>query len=214
MQPTVRTMEHYQGGGIRVLSPGVAVTLFEQKGSGPPEEGERHANPTVGRPDERSAPAGDRNIKSARSARNRHRNSSTRPLLQLNGTKALAENVLDTCLYMVRALYDTGDTLSGPKSRPDSACASSQGATQNCKSTLQRSSSFYEEAGQPSRRRRARSPSIASPRAAMCGSMDSSSGQTPFTMTDLYPGDYQVQVECNTGRARACPSNHHRNWEH
>jgi len=201
MQPTVRTMgAALSDGGIRVLSPGVAATLFEQKGSGPPK---KVSDTQIQRLDALMKEAlrlivvqeHSRALEVLRSAQK----LIDEAIAELNRTKALAENVLDTCLYMVRALQDTGDTERA-KEQARQCVRLVPGGDANLQKHPPEVVELYEEAGQPSPEKTGSLTINSKPQGCDVRINGLRLGQTPFTMTDLYPGDYQVQVECDPGQ--------------
>jgi hypothetical protein len=201
MQPTVRTMgAALSDGGIRVLSPGVAATLFEQKGSGPPK---KVSDTQIQRLDALMKEAlrlivvqeHSRALEVLRSAQK----LIDEAIAELNRTKALAENVLDTCLYMVRALQDTGDTERATE-QARQCVRLVPGGEANLQKHPPEVVELYEEAGQPSPEKTGSLTINSKPQGCDVRINGLRLGQTPFTMTDLYPGDYQVQVECDPGQ--------------
>jgi hypothetical protein len=201
MQPTVRTMgAALSDGGIRVLSPGVAATLFEQKGSGPPK---KVSDTQIQRLDALMKEAlrlivvqeHSRALEVLRSAQK----LIDEAIAELNRTKARAENVLDTCLYMVRALQDTGDTERA-KEQARQCVRLVPGGDANLQKHPPEVVELYEEAGQPSPEKTGSLTINSKPQGCDVRINGLRLGQTPFTMTDLYPGDYQVQVECVPGQ--------------
>jgi hypothetical protein len=201
MQPTVRTMgAALSDGGIRVLSPGVAATLFEQKGSGPPK---KVSDTQTQRLDALMKEAlrlivvqeHSRALEVLRSAQKLIDEAIAEP----NRTKALAENVLDTCLYMVRALQDTGDTERATE-QARQCVRLVPGGEANLQKHPPEVVELYEEAGQPSPEKTGSLTINSKPQGCDVRINGLRLGQTPFTMTDLYPGDYQVQVECDPGQ--------------
>jgi hypothetical protein len=201
MQPTVRTMgAALSGGGTRVLSPGVAVTLFEQKGSGPPK---KVTDAQIQRLDALMKEAlrlivvqeHSRALEVLTSAQK----LTEEAIAELNRTKARSENVLDTCLYMVRALYDTVDRTRA-KEQARHCVRLVPGGDANLQKHPPEVVELYEEAGRPSPEKTGSLTINSKPQGCDARINGLRLGQTPFTMTDLYPGDYQVQVECDPGR--------------
>jgi len=121
-----------------------------------------------------------------------------RALETVNRDPAGAQIVLDTCLYLLRALIETGDEPS---------------ATAQAKRCVQ-----MVPSGEPSDRMHppmvldryeaARAPGPGHTSALLVESQPSECplrvngvllGETPLEVPDLYPGEYRVQVECQPG---------------
>ena len=201
MRPTVTTMrDALSRKGVRVLSVDQTVALFEKKGSATSTEmtdtdieewvaRSRGAIRHLARGDYSTA------LKELKKAQQ----LSRKAVDELNREQTRAQNVLDTCLYMVRALLET-------RNRPR---AKSQ--VQECVRLVPRSEpsehmhppnvvALYREASAPGPDQTGSLRVDSEPAGCDVRINGVRFGQTPFEMGDLYPGDYQVQVECDPGR--------------
>jgi len=118
---------------------------------------------------------------------------------ELNREHERAQRMLDTCLYMVRALLDTG-----AESRATTLAQECRQLVPRVEPTTYMHPPEVREvlrqvdvsrAQQPRQLEVESEPSGCSVRAN--GVM---LGQTPLALHDLFPGEYRVQVECQAGR--------------
>ncbi len=201
MQPTVKTMgAALSEQGARVLSPEQAVILFEQKGSGPPAT---VTDTQIQRLDALMKEAlrlivvqdHARALEVLRLAQQ----LIDEAIAELNRTKTQAQNVLDTCLYMVRALHDTGDRARAEE-QARQCVRLVPGGEANPPKHPPVVVELHEEAIRPGPEKTGSLTVGSKPQGCDVRINGLRLGQTPLTMTDLYPGDYQVQVECDPGR--------------
>ena len=200
MQPTVETMgAALSKQGASVLSAERAVILYEERGSGPPK---KVTETQIQRLDALMKEAlrlivvqeHSRALEVLRLAQK----LIDEAIAELNRTKTRAENVLDTCLYMVRALYDTGDPTRAEQ-QARQCVRLVPGGEANPGKHPPEVIELYEEASRPGPERTGSVAVNSQPQGCDVRINGLRLGQTPFTMTDLYPGDYQVQVECEPG---------------
>ena len=123
---------------------------------------------------------------------------SRRNLVTLNRDSARAQAVLDACLYLVRAVAESGDEI---------------GATRQARECIRMAPSgtptrgmhppavveLYEEAAGLGPNRTSALLVESEPSNCELRVNGVPIGQTPSRLTDLYPGSYQVQVECDPG---------------
>jgi len=200
MQPTVEQIDReLRRQGVGVWMPDRALAAFEARGSRPAAEiSETQIDAWAAQSEDalRLLASGDRAAGLA-TLRDAH-GFSHRALETLNRHPAGAQTVLDTCLYLLRALIETGDE---------------PGATVQAKQCVQ-----MVPLGEPShhmhppivldRYEAARAPGPEHASALLVESQPSECplrvngvllGETPFELPDLYPGEYRVQVECQVG---------------
>lgn len=120
-------------------------------------------------------------------------------IAELNRTKNQAQNVLDTCLYMVRALYDTGDRTRAEEQARQCVRLVPRGEA-NPRKHPPEIVELYGAASQPGPQETGSLAIDSKPQGCEVRINGLHLGQTPFTMTGLYPGNYQVQVECDPDR--------------
>jgi len=201
MLPTASTVgAAFSQERVPVMPTDRAVMRFEQRGSAPSTEvtdtdieewvkRSREAIRHLARGDYSSA------LKELKEAQALSRKAAD----ELNREKARAQNVLDTCLYMVRALLETGN-----RSR-------AKAQVQECVRLVPRGEpspymhppsvvSLYKSATEPGPERSGSLVVHSEPSGCAVRLNGVGFGETPFEMGDLYPGDYQVQVECDPGR--------------
>jgi hypothetical protein len=201
MDPTVAELEAaLSEQGARVLSRDRSVALFEREASGPPIQ---VTEPQIQRLDALTREAlrlivvqehaqALELLRTAQSLINE-------AIAELNRTKTQAQNVLDTCLYTVRALYDTGDRTRAAEQARQCVRLVPRGKADPQKHPPE-IVALYEEASRPGPGKSGALGVDSKPEGCDVRINGLRLGKTPFTMTDLYPGDYQVQVECNPDR--------------
>jgi uncharacterized membrane protein YdcZ (DUF606 family) len=117
-------------------------------------------------------------------------------LVTLNRDPARAQTVLDTCLYLVRALVKTGDEKGA--ARQVRECVES---VPSGKPTRQMHPpavlEFYEKAQERGSGRASTLLVESEPSECALRVNGILIGETPSQVTDLYPGRYHVQVECD-----------------
>lgn len=120
-------------------------------------------------------------------------------IVELNRTRNRAQTVLDTCLYMVRALNDTGN-LARAKAQARQCVRLVPGGQADPNEHPPEIVELYLEASRPGPGKTGALTVNSKPQGCDVRINGLRLGQTPFTMTDLYPGEYQVQVECDPGQ--------------
>jgi hypothetical protein len=198
MQPTVKTMgQALSAQGTPVLSPKQAVTLFEENGSGPPKQ---VTDTQIQRLDALMKEALQLMVfeeySKALELLRQAQKLIDEAIAELNRTKAQAQNVLDTCLYMVRALHDTGDTAEA-KAQARRCVRLVPGGEADPQDHPPEVVELHEEASEPGPEKAGSLTVDSEPKGCDVRINGLRLGHTPFTMTDLYPGDYRVQVECD-----------------
>lgn len=201
MQPTVRTMSaELSKHRARVLSPERAVTLFERNGSGPPT---KVTNTQIERLDALTKEALDLIVEEqyarALGVLREAQKLIDEAIAELNRTKTQADNVLKTCLFVVRALHDAGD-LTRAEQQARQCVRLVPGGAPDLDDHPPEVVTLHEEASQAGPEKRSSLTVNSRPQRCDVRINGLRLGQTPFTMTDLYPGDYQVQVECDPDR--------------
>ena len=186
--------------GAPVLSPERAVILFEQKGSGPPA---RVTETQIQQLDVLMKEALQlivvREHAKALEVLRQAQALIDGAIAELNRTKTQAQNVLDTCLYMVRALHDTGDSTRAQEQARECVRLVPGGQADPRKHPPE-IVGLYEEASQPGPGKTGSLSVNSKPQGCDVRINGLRLGQTPLAMMDLYPGDYQVQVECDSDR--------------
>ena len=201
MQPTVKTIgAALSAQGARVLSPEQAVILFEQKGSTPPAT---VTDMQLQRLDALTQEA-LRLIVVQEHARALEVLRLAQQLIgeaiaELNRTQTQTQNILDTCLYMVRALYDTGDRARAKEQARQCVRLVPRGEADLRKHPPE-VVELHEEASRPGPEKTGSLTVDSKPQGCDVRINGVRLGQTPLTITDLYPGDYQVQAECDLGQ--------------
>lgn len=201
IQATVKAMEAaLSARGALVLPPQRAVTLFEQKGSGPPV---KVTDTQIQRLDVLMKEALQlivvREHSKALEVLRQAQALIDDAIAELNRSKTQAQNVLDTCLYMVRALHDAGDGTQAKEQARACVRLVPVGEADPRKHPPE-IVALYEEASRPGPGKTGSLSVNSEPQGCDVRINGLRLGQTPFTMTDLYPGDYQVQVECDPDR--------------
>ena len=192
--------------GVRVMPPEQAATLFERRGSAPSTkvtDSDIQEWVTRSREAIRHLARGDyatalQELKEAEVL-------SRKAADELNREQNRAQNVLDTCLYMVRALLETGNR-SRAKAQVQECVRIVPRGKPNPHMHPPSVSELYREASAPGLDQMGSLLVNSEPTGCPVRINGVLFGETPFEMPDLYPGDYQVQVECNGGqRGRVHP---------
>jgi hypothetical protein len=197
MQPTVAKIgRELRKQGISVWSSAQAVKRFEQRGSVLPsvvtdltiEDWTARSQAAV-----RQLAHGE--YASALSLLEEAQGRSDAILAELNRDPKRARTVLDTCLYMVRAFLVTGDeeqaraqakecVRMSPRTEPTGYMHPPVVAK------------VYEQASRPGPEHTGSLLVESEPSDCALRVNGVLIGNTPFEMTDLYPGEYRAQVEC------------------
>ncbi|MEM7135825.1 MAG: PEGA domain-containing protein [Myxococcota bacterium] len=123
---------------------------------------------------------------------------SSRTLETLNRDGAHSQAVLDTCLYLVRALEQTGDSRSA-KLQAQACVRKVPEGEPNLQMHPPAVVELYETAKRPGPSHASRLLVETEPRGCALRLNGIKVGETPYEVTDLYPGPYRVQVECEPG---------------
>jgi len=201
IQSAVKTMQAaLLAQGAPVLSTEQAATLFEQNGSGTPAQ---VTDTQIQQLDVLMKEALQllvvREHAKALEVLRAAQALIDEAIAELNRTKTQAQNVLDTCLYMVRALHDIGDRTRAQEQARECVRLVPVGEADPRKHPPE-IVGLHEEASQPGPGKTGSLSVNSKPQGCDVRINGLRLGQTPFTTTDLYPGDYQVQVECDPGR--------------
>jgi hypothetical protein len=198
MQPTVAKIgRELRKQGISVWSSAQAVKRFEQRGSVLPsvvtdltiEDWTARSQAAV-----RQLAHGE--YASALSLLEEAQGRSDAILAELNRDPKRARTVLDTCLYMVRALLATGN--EGQARAQAERCVRMVPGTEPTGYMHPPSvARLYEGASQPGPEHGGSLLVESEPSDCALRVNGVLVGNTPFEMTDLYPGEYHAQVECN-----------------
>ncbi|NNE20562.1 MAG: PEGA domain-containing protein [Myxococcales bacterium] len=186
--------------GVGVWSSGQAATRFEERGSAPSAEvtdSDIEEWVTRSREAIRHLARGDydRALQELKRAQVLSRKAAD----ELNREKTRSQNVLDTCLYMVRALLETGN-----RSR-------AKAQVQECVQLVPRGEPnehmhppniirLYQDAALPDPQQTGSLVVDSEPSACDVRINGVRFGQTPFEMSNIYRGTYRVQVECDPSR--------------
>lgn len=207
MLPTVTKMNSALGQErVRAMSPERAVVTFEKRGSSSSTQvtdtdidewvtRSRQAIRFLARGDYSAAL---RELKEAQVI-------SRKAVDELNREQHRAQNVLDTCLYLVRALLETGNR-SRAKDQAEECVQLVPRGEPNPHMHPPSVISLYQQAGEIDPNETGSLVVTSEPSACPVRINGLRFGQTPFEMAGLYPGEYQVQVECDPGgRGRVHP---------
>lgn len=197
MQPTVAKLSReLRKQGVGVWSSGQAILRFGRRGSAPPSlvaESAIQGWNALSDAAVRQLSKGEYGAALAQLEEAQAISHSA--LEELNREPKRARAVLDTCLYMVRALLETGD---------DSGAAEQ---ARTCVRMVPRTEAtrymhpptvavLFEEAKQPGPGNRNSLLVESEPSDCALRINGVLVGKTPFEMTGLYPGEYRAQVEC------------------
>ena len=208
MEPTVAEVSSaLRRQGIGVWSSGQAVVAFEQRGSALPspiaestiQAWEARSNAAV-----RQLALGDypRALAELEAAQALSQSS----LEQLNRDPKRARLVLDTCLYMVRALLETGDA-QGARAQARECVRMVPNTEPTRYMHPPRVADLYADAARPGSENLGALLIESEPTGCALRINGIAVGKTPVEMTGLYPGDYRVQLECDiTKQGRVHPA--------
>ena len=199
--PTVSTMgSALSQQGVDVLSPERAVTEFEARGSATStqvtdtdiEEWVARSRDAI-----RHLARGDyatalKELKEAQTL-------SRKAVDELNREQNRAQNVLDTCLYMVRALLETGNR-SRAKAQVQECVRLVPAGEPSSHMHPPNVVALYNAASEPGPEQTGALAVSSEPSGCTVRINGVGFGETPFEIADLYPGEYQVQVECEPRR--------------
>jgi hypothetical protein len=207
MQPAVAKIgRELRKQGIGVWSSAQATTRFEQRGSRLPavvtdltiEDWTARSQAAV-----RQLAHGE--YASALSLLEEAQGRSDVILEELNRDPKRARTVLDTCLYMVRALIETGDEGQA-RAQAEQCVRMVPGTEPTGYMHPPNVAKLYEQASQPGPEHTGSLLVESEPSDCALRVNGVLVGNTPFEATDLYAGEYQAQVECTPN----APSRVHR----
>jgi hypothetical protein len=118
---------------------------------------------------------------------------------ELNRVQNRSQNVLDTCLYLVRALLETGNRARAKAQVQECVRLVPQGEPNPHMHTPD-VIALYKETSEPGPEQTGSLAVDSEPSDCEVRINGLGFGTTPFEIADLYPGEYQVQVECDPGR--------------
>ena len=200
MVPTVAEVSRQlRRQGVGVWSSAAAVARFESRESAPPSAlSESAIQRWTARSDEalRALAAGE--YATALELLREVEAFSSLALDQLNRDPPQATRVLDSCLYMVRALLETGKQ-SDADAQALICALRVPGAEPTAYMHPPEVLARYEAAGRAGPRSRAALSVESEPPNCALRVNGISFGKTPTEITDLLPGRYGVQVECTPG---------------
>lgn len=198
MQPTVRTISReLRRQGIGVWLPERAVSAFDQRGSASPgvvsesriEGWEARSQQAL-----RTLASGD--YATALAELEQAQAFSRNWIETLNRDPSRARGVLDVCLFLVRALYQSGDVEGAALQAEECVRMAPSGAA-----TWQMHPpvvvELYETVARPGPARTSTLLVESEPPECALRLNGVRVGRTPFEVTGLYAGRYRVQVECD-----------------
>ncbi len=183
--------------GVGVWSSGQAIVRFEQRGSAPPstvsdsaiEDWRALSQGAVRQLSKGEYSTALRQLEEAQLL-------SVTALDVLNRDPKQAREVLDTCLYTVRALLETGDPADAQTEAE--RCARMVPDTEPTRYMHPPPvAMLYDEASQPGPTHTSTLAVESEPSACPVRVNGVLLGETPFEMANLYPSEYRVQVECD-----------------
>jgi hypothetical protein len=207
MRPTVAKVgRELRKQGIGVWSSGQAVVRFQQRGSTLPSVvGDATIEDWTARSRDAVRQLANGEYTSALSLLEEAERLSDAVLEELNRDPERARTVLDTCLYRVRAFLGMGDE--------EQARAQTEECVQMVPSTEPTGymhppsvTALYEKASHPGPEHTGSLLVESEPSNCALRINGVLVGNTPFETTDLYPGRYRAQVQCDPG----VPSRVHR----
>ena len=207
MQPTVgKVSRELRKQGVGVWSSGQAAASFEQRGSAPPSViAERAVEDwlVLSQAGIRQLAKGE--YSAALSQLEQAQALSNTALEELNRDPKRARTVLDTCLYLVRALLESGEKTAAEAQAKDCVRMVPGGEPTHYMHppTV---AMLYDEASEPGPAHTSTLAIESEPSGCALRVNGVLVGETPFEMTDLYPGEYRAQVECDSN----VPSRVHR----
>ncbi len=198
MQPTVsKVSRELRKQGIGVWSSVQATRRFEQRGSSPPAELTASAIEAWSALSEAAVrQLANGEYSTALAQLEEAQGLSGTALEELNRDPKRARTVLDTCLYMVRALLETGDE-AGAKAQAEACVRMVPGTAPTRYMHPPRVSIVYDEALEAGPSHGSSLLVESEPSGCALRVNGVLVGETPHDMTHLYPGEYRVQVECS-----------------
>lgn len=197
MEPTVRTANRaLRRQGIGVWSPEAALSAFSERGSAePPRLGDEEIAAWAARAEEalRILALGDPSV--ALPELEAVQGFAVRNLVVLNRDPKMVGVVFDACLYLARAYLETGDPDAAKRQVQD-CVRLAPSATPNPRVHPPSIVDLYAAAQKPSADRGGTLIVESEPESCDLRINGVLVGQTPSASDGLYPGSYQVQVEC------------------
>ncbi len=197
MEPTVQAANRaLRRQGIGVWLPDAALSAFRERGSfEPPEPREDEISEWAGRARSafRTVVLGDRTA--ALRELEAVQGFAEENLVALNRDPDTAALVLDVCLYLARAHRDTG-ALDEAERQVQDCVRLTSAASPNPRVHPPSIVDLYEAAQKPSPARGGSLLVEGEPAGCDLRINGRLVGKTPTAVDDLYPGSYQVQVEC------------------
>ncbi|MEM7437904.1 MAG: PEGA domain-containing protein, partial [Myxococcota bacterium] len=201
MQPTVRQVgRELRRQGIGVWSAGAAIARLEARGPVRPAElsDEQYAAWRAGATETvRLLAVGD--YEGALPELKRSERFARGHLETLNRDDARAQAVLDTCLYLVRALLGSGD-LERAEKQAQACVQASPGIEPTNFMHPPNVTELFEQAARPNPARSSTLLVESEPGGCTLRINGIAAGRTPTAIEGLYPGEYRVQVECEPDR--------------
>lgn len=200
MEPTIEAANRaLRRQGIGVWFPDAAAAAFRDRGSfeaPAPSQESIDAWAERARSAFRTVVLGDRSV--ARSELEAVQSFAEENLVFLNRTPETAGLVLDVCLYLARAYRDAGDLDRSDQQVRDCIRLAPE-ATPNPRVHPPSLVDAYEAARKPGPARAGALIVESEPRGCELRVNGAFVGETPTALEGLYPGSYQVQVECRPG---------------
>ena len=198
MRPTViKVNRALRRQGLGAWSPNQAVAVFRERGSAePPIVSDNQVDAWAERSQQalRSLALGD--SATALAELEETQAFSRRNLVALNRDPARAQTVLDGCLYSVRALAEIGNEIEAAR-RAEECVRMAPSARPTRGMHPPAVVDLYETAERLGPERASTLLVESEPSNCKLRVNGFPMGDTPSQLTDLYPGRYQVQVECD-----------------
>jgi len=202
MEPAVsKVTRELRRQGVGVWPSDAAVSSFQARGSStPPVVSQTRVEAWTARSQQalRNLALGD--VETALSELREAQDFARAALVTLNRSEARAQTVLDTCLYLVRALVQTGDE-AGAAAQVKECVRNGIGVEPTRQMHPPTVVDLYEAAAAINPERSSTLLVESEPTSCPVRVGGVRVGDTPHQLGGLYPGRYQVQVECDPERA-------------
>ncbi|MGD8316093.1 MAG: PEGA domain-containing protein [Myxococcales bacterium] len=198
MKPTVDDLgRELRKQGVGVWTPGRAIAAFEARGSAPPVEvSEREVAGWVERSQDALLKLVQAQTGAALAELETAQAFSRRALETLNRDPKHARTVLDTCLYLVRAKMESKDRSAASAQARE--CVRMVPATKPSRQMHPPEVlALYESASEPGPRHRGELRVESQPPKCPIRVNGVLMGKTPFELSNLVPGEYRIQLECD-----------------
>lgn len=199
MKPTVDDLgRELRKQGVGVWTPGRAALAFEVRGSAPPAEvSEREAARWVERSQDALLKLVQAQTAAALKELERAQAFSRRSLETLNRDPKRGRTVLDTCLYLARAKMESGDRAAASAQAQE--CVQMAPATEpSPRMHPPEVLALYESAKKPDPQHAGTLRVESQPPKCSIRINGVLMGKTPFELPNLYPGEYRIQLECDS----------------